>query len=71
MAQENTIRWTDTNGSAQVSKKTLPLLLGRPLSVSAHVCFTGSALPASRQETQQSGFEKLLLSTSTEMVIHL
>lgn len=43
----------------------------RPLSVSAYASFTGSALPASRQEMQQSGFEKLLLSTSSEMVLYL
>jgi len=55
----------------QVSKKTLPLLLGRPVSVSAYVSFTGSALPVRRPEMQQSGFEKLLLSTSSEVVIYL
>lgn len=67
MARQNFIRWTDTNRSAQASKKALPLLLERPPWVLAYVSLAGSALPASRQEIQQAGFERLHLSTGSEM----
>lgn len=67
MAQQNFIRWTDTNRSAQVAKKALPLLLERPPRALAYASSALSALPASRQEIQQSGFERLHLSAGSEM----